>query len=265
MSRLLVCPPEYYKIDYEINPWMDRRRGADPARAREQWDRLMETLEDAGAELERIPPEPGLPDMVFTANAGVVHKGTAVPSRFRHPERQGEEAFFETWFRDQGFDVHTLEPGLFFEGAGDLLGVPELWLGGYRQRSDVRAYTQLSDVFQREIIPVELVDSRWYHLDTCFCPLSRGDVLYYPPAFDSYARSVIEERLPPDRRLAVSEPDALRFACNAVSIGDNVVLPAGCEETAALLKGRGYVPLPVPLDEFMKAGGSAKCLTLALS
>jgi N-dimethylarginine dimethylaminohydrolase len=264
LTRLLVCPPDHYRISYEINPWMDRTRAADPARAREQWDGLMRTLEDLGAELERMTPEPGLPDMVFTANAGVVVQGTAVPSRFRHAERQGEEAFFEAWFRSQGFDVHRLDPGVYFEGAGDLLGVPELWLGGYRQRSDVRAYTQLSALFGREVIPVELVDARWYHLDTCFCPLSGGEVLYYPPAFDRYAREVIEARLSPARRLAVPGPDALRFACNAVCLGPHVVLPTGCDATVALLAARGYQAHPVPLDEFMKAGGSAKCLTLAL-
>jgi N-dimethylarginine dimethylaminohydrolase len=264
MTRLLVCPPDHYRIDYEINPWMDRTRAADPERAREQWNGLMQILEGVGAELERIRPEPGLPDMVFTANAGVVVKGIAVPSRFRHPERQGEEAFFEKWFRQQGFDVHRLDPGLYFEGAGDLLGVPAVWLGGYRQRSDVRVYARLSELFQREIIPVELVDPRWYHLDTCFCPLSGGEALYYPPAFDRYAQAVITDRLPEGRRLAVPERDALRFSCNAVCIGRHVVLPAGCDDTAALLREAGYQPHPVPLDEFMKAGGSAKCLTLAL-
>jgi N-dimethylarginine dimethylaminohydrolase len=211
-----------------------------------------------------MTPVPGLPDMVFTANAGVVVGRQAVPSRFRHPERQREQTYFERWFTEHGYRLTLLEHGLYFEGAGDLLGVSDLWLGGYRQRSDVRAYTQLSDVFGREIIPVELVDGRFYHLDTCFCPLSRGEVIYYPAAFDQYAQAVIAERLDPPRRLAVPEPEALRFACNAVCVGDRVVLPAGCPETMRLLRAHRYQPLPVPLDEFMKAGGSAKCLTLAL-
>ena len=265
MSQLLVCPPEYFRIDYEINPWMRMSNAVNPERARIQWQGLMRMLEqDIGVLLERIEPAPNLPDMVFTANAGSVMGRRAVPSRFRHPERQGEEQYFERWFRQHGYAVTLLEEGLYFEGAGDLLGFPGAWFGGYRQRSDIRAYARLSEIFQCEIIPVELVDPRFYHLDTCFCPLSGGELLYYPPAFDPYAQKVIAERITADRRLVVPHADALRFACNAVCIGKHVVLPDGCDGTTALLKERGYEPHPLPLDEFMKAGGSAKCLTLAL-
>lgn len=264
MNRLLVCPPDHFRIDYEINPWMHRANVVDTARAREQWAGLARTLEDLGVTLERMTPVAGLPDLVFTANAGVVSGTTAVPSRFRHRERQREQTHFEAWFREHGFELKFLEEGIYFEGAGDLLGLPDLHLGGYRQRSDVRAYTWLSDLLGSEIIPVELVDPRFYHLDTCFCPLSGGHALYFPPAFDRYAQAAIAERLVPDRRLAVPEPEALRFACNAVCVGQNVVLPAGCPATERLLRDRGYAPVLLPLDEFMKAGGSAKCLTLAL-
>jgi len=264
MSCLLVCRPDYYRIEYEINPWMRMSNAANPELADKQWHVLMQTLEQTGALLEYVPSVPGLPDMVFTANAGVVSGRRAVPSRFRHPERQREEQHFEAWFQQHGYEVYRLEEGLYFEGAGDLLGLADAWFGGYRQRSDIRAYVRLSEIYEREIIPVELVDSRFYHLDTCFCPLSRGEVLYYPPAFDPYAQAVIIDRLSANRRLIVPERDALRFACNAICLGKHVVLPDGCDETMALLRARGYEPHPVELDEFMKAGGSAKCLTLAL-
>lgn len=265
MSRLLVCPPDYFSIEYEINPWMRRSNAVNSDQAIRQWHHLMQVLEqDVGAVLERMKPVPGLPDLVFTANAGFVAGGKAVPSRFRYVERQKEEAYFENWFRGQGYEVITLESGSFFEGAGDLLGFPDIWFGGYRQRSDIRVYSTLSDWFHREIIPLELVDSRFYHLDTCLCPLIGGDLLYFPPAFDRYGQEVLAERIALSRRLVPPEVEALRFACNAVSVGKHVVLPAGCPETESLLASRGYFPHPVPLDEFMKSGGSAKCLTLAL-
>ncbi len=265
MRRLLVCAPEFFTIDYEINPWMRLSNTVNPEGARVQWRGLVEELEHkAGAVLEYLDPVPGLPDLVFSANAGVVFEGKAVPSRFRHPERQREEPYVEDWFRSHGYEVATLETGLFFEGAGDLLGFPDVWFGGYRQRTDIRAYTRLSEIFGRRIIPVELVDSRFYHLDTCFCPLSGGELLYYPPAFDPYAQTVIEDRIGAERRLAVPEQDALRFACNAVCVERHVILPEGCSDTANILRERGYETHPLPLDEFMKSGGSAKCLTLAL-
>lgn len=265
MSRLLVCPPDYFAVEYEINPWMRLSNRVDRERARAQWQGLMTTLEQrTGAILERMTPAPGLPDMVFTANAGIVQGRRAVPSRFRHPERQKEEPHFERWFREQGYDVTVLEREFHFEGAGDLLGFPDAWFGGYRQRSDIRVYERVGDIFGREIIPVELVDSRFYHLDTCFCPLNGGELLYYPSAFDRYAQAVIADRIPESRRINVPESDALRFACNAVCVGKHVVLPDGCMETTRLLRARGYDVRPAPLDEFMKAGGAAKCLTLAL-
>ena len=227
MSRLLVCPPDYFSIEYEINPWMRRSNAVNSDQAVRQWHHLMQVLEqDVGAVLERMKPVPGLPDLVFTANAGIVVGGKAVPSRFRYAERQKEEAYFEDWFRGQGYEVVTLDPGRFFEGAGDLLGFPDTWFGGYRQRSDIRVFPTLSDWFHREIIPLELVDKRFYHLDTCLCPLSGGELLYFPPAFDHYGQEALAERIAPSRRLVVPEAEALRFACNAVCVGKHVVLPA---------------------------------------
>ncbi len=265
MSRLLVCPPDFFGIEYEINPWMRLSNRVDHGRAVRQWQELMRILEkDLGVDVQRMTPIPGLPDLVFTANAGIVVGRTAVVSHFRYPERQPEEAHFEHWFRGQGYDVLTVENELHFEGAGDLLGFSEHWFGGYRQRSDIGIFPILSERFHREIIPLELVDSRFYHLDTCFCFLSGGELLYFSAAFDTYGQTAIAERVPGRLRFTVPEDEALRFACNAVCIGKHVVLPAGCPTTEDWLRGGGYETHPVQLDEFMKSGGAAKCLTLAL-
>jgi N-dimethylarginine dimethylaminohydrolase len=265
MSRLLVCPPDFFGVEYEINPWMRVSNRVDHQQAVSQWHGLMRLFEhDLGVVLEWMTPVPGLPDLVFTANAGVVVGRTAVVSRFRYAERQREEAHVEQWFRAHGYDVLPLDRQWCFEGAGDLLGFPECWFGGYRPRSDIRAFPLLSERFRREIIPLELVDARFYHLDTCFCPLSGGELLYFPAAFDSYGQMAIAKRVSEDRCLVVSEEEALRFACNAVCLGKHVVIPAGCPTTERLLQERGYETHAVPLDEFMKSGGSAKCLTLAL-
>tara|TARA_B100001964_G_scaffold136392_2_gene150494 strand:+ start:1116 stop:1904 length:789 start_codon:yes stop_codon:yes gene_type:complete len=262
MSRLLVCPPDYYGIEYEINPWMRISDATDSEKSKTQWYDLMKTLEDdVGVELERMIPIKGWPDLVFTANAGVAHNGIAVISKFKHPERQGEEKYFKNWFTEHGYKVVSLEDGSF-EGAGDLLGFDDIWFGGYGQRSDKEVYTTLSDIYDKEIIPLKLVNEKFYHLDTCFCPLSGGELLYYPPAFDLYSQKLIAERRP--FRVIVSSQEAERFACNAVCVGNHVVLPSGCDETMKVLKQYGYITHPVELNEFFKSGGSAKCLTFAL-
>lgn len=264
MARLLVCPPDYYGIEYEINPWMRISNAADLERSKAQWLNLMQTLENSGAELEKMTPISGLPDLVFTANAGLTHDGKTVVSRFRQSERQREEEYFKQWFVEHGYSVVPLGIESYFEGAGDLLGFTDIWFGGYRQRSDIEAYTALSKIYDKEILPLELVNNKFYHLDTCFCPLSGGELLYYPEAFDSYAQETISGYISEDRQLVVPQDDAERFACNAVCIDRHVVLPAGCHRTMDLLKHHGYMPHPVGLDEFIKSGGSAKCLTLAL-
>jgi N-dimethylarginine dimethylaminohydrolase len=265
MARFLVCPPDYFGIEYEINPWMRVSNAVDPGRSKAQWQNLMQTLEeDVGAELQIMTPIKGYPDLVFTANAGLIHDGVTVVSQFRQPERQREEKHFERWFTEHGYLVTPLGEESYFEGAGDLLGFDDVWFGGYRQRSDIGAYTALAKIYGKEILPLELVNDKFYHLDTCFCPLSGGELLYYPSAFDSYALNTINDRVAEHRRLIVPQVEAERFACNAVCVDRHVVLPTGCDRTMDLLKHHGYIPHPIELNEFMKSGGSAKCLTLAL-
>ena len=207
MSRLLMCRPDYFGIEYEINPWMRISNASDPTRCRTQWEALVHVLqEEVGIKVEYIEPTKGLPDLVFTANAGVIANGKAVPSRFRHPERQREEQYFEQWFEEHGYEVIRLNSDLFFEGAGDLLGFADVWFGGYRQRSEIRAYTALTRIFHTEILPLELVSNKFYHLDTCFCPLSGGELLYYPGAFDSYAQTVIDSHIEKKTTFAGTNP-----------------------------------------------------------
>jgi len=266
MSRLLVCPPDHYQIAYEINPWMDVKRGADPTVARVQWNALAAVLEkNCGATLERIVPVAGLPDMVFTTNAGIVAGRMVVLSQFRYPERQPEETPFERWFQEHGYQVKRLPPGLYFEGAGDMLGTRDVWFGGYLQRTDVRAYRHVGEFLGREILPLELVDPRFYHLDTCFCPLSGGEVIWFPGAFDRYGQAAVMEHFPAEKRIAVPEEEAVRFACNAVCVRKHVVIPEGSPATMERLERLGYATHAVGLSEFIKSGGASKCLTLALA
>jgi N-dimethylarginine dimethylaminohydrolase len=262
VPRILMCEPTYYGIEYEINPWMSRHRGAALDRARAQWQRLHDALCGLGVTVERMQPRPGLPDLVFTANAGLLYNNRFFSSRFRHDVRARESPHFDAWFTAHGFTVEHLPQGMYFEGAGDALFCGKTLFAGYRIRSDVHGHQYLARVLHVHVLPVELVNPYFYHLDTCFCPLRPGEALWFPGAFDPYGRRVIETHIP--NLIAATEPDALRFGCNAVVVGRHVVLNAGCERLAADLQARGYVPIAVELDEFIKSGGSAKCLTLRL-
>jgi N-dimethylarginine dimethylaminohydrolase len=261
-ARILMCPPDFYGIEYEINPWMSRSRGSAPDRARAQWQRLYETLVGLGVQVELMTPQPGLPDLVFTANAGLMFKERFFSSRFRHGVRARETPFFDAWFAEHGFAVEHLPPDVFFEGAGDALFCGPILFAGYRIRSDVGGHQYLGKELHRLVLPLELVDPRFYHLDTCFCPLAPGEAIYFPDAFDAYGRKVLESQIP--RLLPVDKDEAVRFGCNAVVVGKTVVLNSGCKRLARDLQAWGYRTIAVELDEFLKAGGSAKCLTLRL-
>ncbi len=262
MSQILMCPPDFYGIEYEINPWMSRQRQADPVLAREQWLGLHEKLIALGVEISLVEPVLNLPDLVFTANAGMIAGKRAILSRFRHPERQKEEVHFRAWFTAHGFEVLESPPGMSFEGAGDALFCAETLFAGYRMRSDALGHQQIGTWLECRVIPLELIDPYYYHLDTCFCPLAPGIALWYPGAFDEYGRKAVMELIP--ELIEVEVEEARAFACNAVVVGNTVVTNIGCERLHAALSSRGYHPLATPLGEFTKAGGSAKCLTLRL-
>jgi len=260
--RILMCPPDYYGIEYEINPWMSRSRSSTPERALQQWQKLHDTLCGLGVQVERMAPQVGLPDLVFTANAGLVFGQHFFSSRFRHEVRARETPYFDAWFAAHEFDVRHLPDGMYFEGAGDALFCGPALFAGYRIRSDVQGHQTLAGAIKRQVLPLELVNPRFYHLDTCFCPLAPGEALYYPDAFDAYGRKVLEKHIP--RLLAVNESESQRFGCNAVVVGKTVITNSGCEQLGADLRAWGYQPVAVELDEFLKAGGSAKCLTIRL-
>jgi lysine-ketoglutarate reductase/saccharopine dehydrogenase-like protein (TIGR00300 family) len=266
-ERFLMCPPEFYQIDYVINPWMEGNIDrASATLAAKQWHDLHDILARQTA-IDVIMPYAGSPDMVFTANAGLVLGHDAVISRFLHRERQGEEPHFRTWFQEKGFRVHELPKDLPFEGAGDALfdrAQPILW-ASYGFRTELDTHTLLSELLSIEVISLRLIDKRFYHLDTCFCPLDGGFLLYYPAAFDARSNTQIERRVPEEKRLVLDEADATRFAANAVNIGDALVLHSASESLKARLSAAGFRVFETSLTEFIKSGGAAKCLTLRLN
>jgi N-dimethylarginine dimethylaminohydrolase len=260
--HILMCPPQFYGVEYEINPWMNRERKVQHDLAIRQWNDLQQTLLEAGAQISLLPPVQGLPDLVFTANAAMIYRDLAILSRFRHPQRQGEEEHNERWLSAHGFAPRRLPETFYFEGAGDALFCGDTLFAGYRFRSDAGGHQAVGQMVGHRVIPLELVDPYYYHLDTCFCPLATGVAAYFPGAFDNYGRQVLDQLV--SDLIEVDEQEARRFACNAVVVGKTVVTNDGCPRLQHQLRARQFEPREVPLSEFVKAGGSAKCLTLRL-
>ncbi len=262
----LMCAPDLYEVAYVINPWMTNHlHNSSQERAAAQWRNLYRIL-TALVDVELIEPRRGSPDMVFTANAGLERNGVVVLSSFLYPERQAEEQHFSRWFRSAAYTV--VDPGRDtpFEGEGDALFSEDgsrLW-AGYGPRTSRQSHPLLAQAFGIEVAPLNLVDPRFYHLDTCFAPLTDGLVLYYPQAFDAASRASIEAWYPPEKRIAVTEADAACFACNAINIGRNIILNNISRELTAQLQAVGFRVIQITLTEFIKAGGAAKCLVMRL-
>ncbi|QXE22227.1 hypothetical protein B6N60_00909 [Richelia sinica FACHB-800] len=235
-------------------------------RAVEQWNKLYQVIK-SHAVVDLVKPEKGWPDMVFTANAGLVLGENVVLSRFLHKERQGEEPYFQQWFEQNGYNVYVLPKDLPFEGAGDaLLDREGRWLwAGYGFRSELDSHPYLAKWLDIEVLSLRLIDERFYHLDTCFCPLANGYLLYYPGAFDSYSNRLIEMRVAPEKRIAIAEADAVNFACNAVNVESIIIMNKASDSLKTRLGEVGFQVIETPLTEFLKAGGAAKCLTLRVT
>ena len=265
--KLLMCPPTLYEVSYVINPWMQGNLGnSSRLRAIRQWESLHSVL--AGlADIHLVEPIAGSPDMVFTANAGLARDGVVAISSFYHPERQGEEQHFRRWFQEAGYKVVDLPRETPFEGEGDALFSADgsrLWVG-YGTRTLEASHDALRALWDVEVTALHLVDARFYHLDTCFAPLEDGSLLYYPSAFDEASLAKIEAFYPAEKRIAVHESDALSFACNAVNLGRTIVLNRISAGLESELRSRGFDVIQIELDEFLKAGGAAKCLVMKLT
>ncbi len=259
--RYLMCRPEHFEVSYAINPWMDVTQGADRALALAQWEGLRQTYLALGHEVSLIDPVPGLPDMVFAANGGLVIGGRAMGARFTYPQRLAEGPAYFKWLAEAGLE-EVVEPLAVNEGEGDFLVVGDLVLAGTGFRTDPRAHGEVQEYFGRPVISLQLVDPRFYHLDTALAVLDDSNVAYLPEAFSPGSLAVLR-RMFPDAVLA-SEADAVVLGLNAVSDGRHVVLPAQASGLAEQLRARGYEPVGVDLSELLKAGGSVKCCTMEL-
>jgi len=258
----LMCPPAHFAVEYAINPWMLAGTAVDRNRALAQWDVLRRTYLDLGHRVDQLAPVPGLPDMVYAANGATVVGGTVLAARFRHPQRAAEAAAHATWFRRAG--ARVVEPEFVNEGEGDLLvvgsGPQAVILAGHGFRTDPRAHAEAARVLGREVVPLELVDPRYYHLDTAIAVLDGTTIAWLPEAFAPSSRRVVAERF---TDAVVADPaDAAVLGLNAVSDGRHVVLPVRATRLAAAIAERGFVPVPVDLSELLKGGGGPKCCTL---
>ena len=259
--QYLMCPPEHFAVTYAINPWMRPGEPTDAATALRQWARLRQVYLDLGHQVRTIEPVPGLPDMVFAANGGMVVGGTVLGARFRYPQRAGEADAYLRWFRASGYP-RVRVPEQVNEGEGDILCTGRALLAGHGFRSDQGAGAELAEVFGLPVVSLRLVDPRFYHLDTALCVLGPDTAMYYPAAFDDASRAAIAAQF--TELIEAKDEDAEVLGLNAVCDGRHVVLPVQARNLAGQLRQRGFEPVGVDMSELLKGGGGPKCCTLEL-
>ncbi|MFD4986149.1 dimethylargininase [Streptomyces sp. NPDC058374] len=256
----LMCSPVHFDVVYSINPWMEPAKPTDTALAVAQWERLRSLFLGLGHQVELIEPVPGLPDMVFAANGATVVGGKVLSARFRHAERADEGPAYAAWFRENGYEVHDAVHTN--EGEGDYLVTGDRILAGTGFRTDRRSHAEAERFLGLPVTTLELVDPRFYHLDTALAVLDHEEVMYYPGAFTPESRRTLRELYPDAIR--ATEEDAAVFGLNAVSDGRHVLLPEQATHLIDALWSRGFVPIGVDLSELLKSGGSSKCCTLEI-
>jgi N-dimethylarginine dimethylaminohydrolase len=258
LRHYVMTPPQFFAVDYAINPWMDTTTPVDASAALAQWERLLDVYQELGHTVDLVEPAPGLPDMVFAANGGLIIDGTAAVARFKYAERKPESAVYSAWLSSQGYEPRQTRH--VNEGQGDLLPVGDDILAGYGFRTDLRAHGEIAGIFDRRVISLELVDPRFYHLDTALTVLDDTTIAYYPPAFSYVSRAHLETLFPD--AIVVDTADAYAFGLNAVSDGRHVIHPAAAVGFARQLTDAGFESIGVDLPELLKGGGSVKCCTL---
>ena len=272
----LMTDPRHYGVFYEINPWMQPHTWGHDAQglrtaAASSSAALCLAIEMAGGTVEILSPVEGVPDLVFPANAAVVLDGKVLVAHFKHPERQREEPVFRAAFqalkaRGVVNEVIELPSGVLQEGAGDCIWDAErgFFWAGYGQRSTLDSLKAIERVFGEKVVGLELATPRFYHLDTCFCPLAGGKLLYYPAAFTPQSLARIHAHLAPADRIEASAGEAQAFCVNAVNIGRQIVMAKAPESLHRKLTALGYRLHEVDLAPFILSGGGAYCMTLRL-
>ncbi len=270
METFLTCPPDHYEVAYAINPYMAANIGTvNKVAARSQWEGLVQRLLALGAIVETISPEVGCPDMVFMSDPGLVVDNVFLAGRFATPERARESENAKAWMQERGYDVRQLPEGFLWEGNGELLcGLTDegcangVLFGGYGIRSEAAAYEWVAAELEFEVVKVKLTDPRFYHLDTCLTVLPGDHFLVYPDAMDCIGLEAIRERAPEGNLYVASAEDVACFALNAVVVGRDLVMNSVTSPLDRWLRDRGFRPHVTPVPEFIKAGGSTKCMTL---
>lgn len=259
MQKVLMCRPDFYDIEYEINPWMKLTNKVDQPKALSQWQVVHDAYKAAGIEIEQIEQVQGLPDMTFVANSGIVFGSTFISSNHRYKERKGEEKYFQNWFKKRGFTIKKLKH--IQSGEGDALFFRNTLYMGYGFRSEREAHDEVGKILGVQTVSLKLINPYFYDFDMSFCPIGDRAVLYYPEAFDAGSQKILEAL---SDTIAVDSNEANGFVGNSVLVHNTLFVEYTDAKIDSALAKYGVKTQVFEMKEFTKGGGGIKCITLYL-
>jgi N-dimethylarginine dimethylaminohydrolase len=269
LKKVLMCKPNFFRVDYQINPWM-KIGSVDSKKALKQWENLVKVYQKNDIKVEVIEQNEDFPDMVFSADQGLVlanqnnknSKKTILLSNFRYIQRQGETIFYKNWFEKNNFEIEVLADNFFFEGGGEILPWENKYFIGQGFRNTDKTINYLNQKLNFDFIPLELINPNFYHLDTCMFVLNTETIFYYPPAFSENSIKVIKSLI--KNPIEFSQKEALGFAANSVLSGQKIFVQSGNETFVKKLNNLNYEIIEVDVSEFVKSGGGIHCLTFEI-
>ena len=262
IKSILLCPPDNYEIKYEINPWMDTSVIINKQQSKESHDTLKAVYTSLGIPFDELTTDATLPDQVFATDVGHVEGNMFIKANFKYKERRPEADIAETYFKNKGYEIHTLPNDVWYEG-GDFIKIGEKYFYGWGKRSSFESVKHLETILKKEIIPIELPDPYFYHLDTCFSPLSEQIALAHVGAFTPEGLRTLQKHF--QSIIATAGEDNARLACNFVPYGKNIIISDGVSTFFKnVLRNLGFIIHGVPMGEFIKGGGSVHCLSLEI-
>src|SRR5262249_16783468 len=149
------------------------------------------------------------------------------------------------------------------EAEGDFAWTGQFLLAGTGFRTDPAAHAEAQEVLGVPVVSLQLVDPRYYHLDTALfvlqeaTPTSPAHIAYYPSASPPGTQRVLTHLFP--NAVIAPAADAECLGLNGVSDGHNVILPIEATHLARQLINAGYEPTFVDISELRKSGGGPKC------
>jgi N-dimethylarginine dimethylaminohydrolase len=262
MKTILICPPDNFSIEYEINPWMKTSNIIDKIKVFNQYTTLKDIFNKLNLAYKEITPNKGLPDQVFTTDVGLVFKNTFIKANFLYGPRKKEADIAESFFRQKKFKIETLPEDIYFEG-GDVVRFGDRFFLGYGKRTSYEAAFHIQKILNKQVVPVKLDDPYFYHLDTLFSPINKDTALIYQKALSQKENAKITKYF--KNIIEVSDADSLRFACNNLVFNNNVILPEGISnDLINKIKSQDLQIHKLDFSEYLKGGGGIHCVSLEM-